>query len=147
MDQRRVASRLLAGTGLLLSAGFAAPRGLPPRPIAEPAKVGFSYLSASQLKELWRLTENYAMAEVFLKQCGTPPHIESRMRVAARDCVEAGALNRVAAFFRKKVTELTGRQAFVCDTEQAKALVKSTRAKIDAAVAEVRSMCSACLFC
>jgi len=147
MDHLGVALRLLAGTGMLLLAGFAAPHGLQPGSIAEPAKVGFSYLSASQLKELWRLTENYAMAEVFLKQCGSPPHIESRMRVAARDCVEASALNRVAAFFRKKVTELTGRQAFVCDTEQAKALVKSTRAKIDAAVAEVRSMCRACLFC
>jgi hypothetical protein len=147
MDHPRIALRLLAGTGLLLLAGFAAPHRLPPGSIAEPAKVGFSYLSASQLKELWRLTENYAMAEVFLRQCGSPPHIESRMRVAARDCVEASALNRVAAFFRKKVTELTGRQTFACDTEQAKALVKSTRAKIDAAVAEVRSMCQACLFC
>jgi hypothetical protein len=147
MDHLRVAMRLLACTGLLLLAGFAAPHRLPSASIAEPAKVGFSYLSAAQLKELWRLTENYAMAEVFLKQCGSPPHIESRMRVAARDCVEASALNRVAAFFRRKVTELTGRQGFVCDTEQAKALVKSTRAKLDAAVAEVRSMCRACLFC
>lgn len=147
MDHLRVALRLLACTGLLLLGGFAAPHRLPPGSIAQPAKVGFSYLSASQFKELWRLTENYAMAEVFLRQCGSPPHIESRMRVAARDCVEAGALNRVAAFFRRKVTELTGRQAYVCDTEQAKALVKSTRAKVDAAVAEVRSMCRACLFC
>ena len=147
MDHLRFAPRLLAGAGLLLLAGFAAPHRLAPGSIAEPAKVGFSYLSASQLKELWRLTENYAMAEVFLKQCGSPPHIESRMRVAARDCVEASALNRVAAFFRKKVTELTGRQAYVCDSEQAKALVKSTRAKVEAAVAEVRSMCRACLFC
>ena len=74
------------------------------------------------------------------------PEVEAVIR-AARDCVEAGALNRVATHFRRKVAELTGRQAFVCDTEQAKALVKTTRAKVDAAVAEVRSMCRACLFC
>jgi hypothetical protein len=147
MDHTRAAASLLAGTGLFLLAGFAAPQRQPTAPVAEPAKVGFSYLSAEQLKELWRLTENYAMAEVFLRQCGSPPHIESRMRVAARDCVEASALNRVAAYFRRKVAELTGRQAFVCDTEQAKALVKTTRAKVDTAVAEVRSMCRACLFC
>src|SRR5215470_12903456 len=147
MDHLGVALRLLAGAGMLLLAGFAAPHQLPTAPITEPAKVGFSYLSTTQLKELWRLTENYAMAEVFLRQCGSPPHIESRMRVAARDCVEASALNRVAAYFRRKVAELTGRQAFVCDTEQAKALVKTTRAKVDAAVAEVHSMCRACLFC
>src|SRR5262249_57564430 len=107
MDDPRVALRLLAGTGLLLLAGFAAPHRLPPGSIAEPAKVGFSYLSASQLKELWRLAENYAMAEVFLKQCGSPPHIESRMRVAARDCVEAGALNRGAPLFPPKRHQLT----------------------------------------
>jgi hypothetical protein len=147
MDHRRLAVRLLTGMGLVLFAGFAAPPKQPTAPFADPAKVGFSYLSDAQLKELWRLTENYAMAEVFLRQCGSPPHIESRMRLAARDCVEAGALNRVAAHFRRKVAELTGRQAFVCDTEQAKALVKTTRAKVDAAVAEVRSMCRACLFC
>jgi len=142
MDHTRLAVRLLTGAGLLVFAGFATPPAQPTVPITEPAKVGFSYLS-----ELWRLAENYAMAEVFLRQCGSPPHIESRMRVAARDCVEAGALNRVAAYFRRKVTELTGRQAFVCDTEQAKALVRTTRAKVDAAVEEVRSMCRACLFC
>jgi len=147
MDHTRLVVRLLISTGLLVFAGFGAPSGQPTASITEPAKVGFSYLSTAQLKELWRLTENYAMAEVFLRQCGSPPHIESRMRVAARDCVEASALNRVAAYFRRKVTELTGRQAFVCDTEQAKALVKTTRAKVDAAVAEVYSMCRACLFC
>jgi len=147
MDHTRFAVRLLTGAGLLVFAGFATPPAQLTAPITEPAKVGFSYLSAAQLKELWRLAENYAMAEVFLRQCGSPPHIESRMRVAARDCVEAGALNRVAAYFRRKVTELTGRQAFVCDTEQAKALVRTTRAKVDAAVEEVRSMCRACLFC
>ena len=147
MGHVRLAVRLLTAVGLLVFAGLGAPQRQPQASLAQPAKVGFSYLSATQLKELWRLTENYAMAEVFLRQCGSPPHIESRMRVAARDCVEASALNRVAAYFRRKVAELTGRQAFVCDTEQAKALVKTTRAKVDAAVAEVHSMCRACLFC
>ena len=75
--------------GLLLLAGFGPLQKQPAPPLPEPAKLGFSYLSAEQLKELWRLAENYAMAEVFLRQCGAPPYIESRMRLAARDCIEA----------------------------------------------------------
>ncbi len=147
MSQGRRIAQSLAGTGLLLLTGFAPPGLRAPPPPAEPAKVGFSYLTAAQLKELWRLTENYALAEVFLRTCGSPPNIERRMRMAARDCVEPFALNRVAAFFRKKVTELAGKHTFVCESEQAKALVKSTREKIDRAVQEVRSMCRACFFC
>src|SRR5262249_60214281 len=85
MDHLRVAVRLLAGTGLLLLAGFAAPHRLPPGSIAEPAKVGFSYLSASQLKELWRVTQNYAMAEVLCPACGPPPPTRKPTPRARRD--------------------------------------------------------------
>jgi hypothetical protein len=87
------------------------------------------------------------MAEAFLRQCGSPSYIERRMMLAARDCIEARALGRVAAYFRKKVAEFSSKHAFICDTDQSKALVKSTRAQIDRDVAEVRSMCRACLFC
>jgi len=69
------------------------------------------------------------------------------MILAARDCIEARALNRVAAYFRKKVAELSNGHIFLCATDQAKALIKSTRARIDRDVEEVRSMCRACLFC
>jgi hypothetical protein len=139
---------LLAGIlGLLVLTGFGpVPKEASP-PILQPAKLGFSYLSSAQFKELWRMAENYAMAEVFLKQCGAPPFIERRMRLASRDCIEARALDRVAAFFRRKVAELAGKHAIVCDAEHTKSLIKATRAKIDAAVEEVRSMCRACLFC
>jgi len=112
-----------------------------------PAKLGFSYLSKAQVEQLWRLADNYAMAEAFLKQCGAPSWVERRMMLAARDCVEQRALNRVAAYFRAKLARYSGEQKFVCDTEPAKALVKTIRVKIDAAVEEVRSMCRACLFC
>jgi len=148
MRHARYLGGLFAGiVGLLLLAGFGPPQRHSPEPLPQPAKVGFSYLSAAQLKELWRMAENYAMAEVFLRQCGAPPHIESRMRLAARDCIEARALNRVAAYFRRKVAELTGRQAFVCDSDRSKALVKTVRAKVESAIGQVRSMCRACLFC
>jgi len=139
---------LFAGLGLFLVMGFTPPGDMYAVPSAVvPAKVGFSYLSSAQLQELWRLTGEYALAEVFLKQCGSPSYIERRMHLAARDCVEAETLNRVARFFRKKMAELGTKYIFICDTDQSKELIKSTRAKIDAAVAEVRSMCRACLFC
>jgi hypothetical protein len=115
--------------------------------IAVRVKLGFSYLSKAQMEELWRLVDNYAAAEAFLRQCGSPSHVDRRMMLAARDCIEQGALNRVAAYFRGKVLQLMRRESFVCDSEQAKALVKDILAKIDKAVDEVRSMCRACILC
>lgn len=139
---------LIAGLCLCLVAGFTPPRDMRSAlfPVV-PAKVGFSYLSAAQLKELWRLTGEYALAEVFLKQCGSPSFVERRMHLAARDCVEAQALNRVARYFRQKMAELSTKYVFACDSAQSKELIKATHAKINAAVEEVRSMCRACLFC
>jgi len=147
MKPRMMVVILLCGLGMLLLPGFGAPRISERSPLAQPVKLGFSYLSQAQMKDLWRRADNYAMAEAFLRQCGSPSHVERRMMLAARDCIEARALNRVAAYFRKKVAELTNKHTFVCDTDQSKALVKSTRAQIDRDVAEVRSMCRACLIC
>ena len=136
------------GWGLLLLPGFGAPRIGERFASAQPAKLGFSYLSQAQMKDLWRRADNYAMAEAFLRQCGSPSYVERRMMLAAKDCIEARALSRVAAYFRRKLAELSSRgAAAVCDTDESKALVKSTRAQIDRDVAEVRSMCRACLIC
>jgi hypothetical protein len=143
----RLMAALFSGLGLLLLTGFGAPRMSERFPSTQPVKLGFSYLSQAQVQDLWRRAENYALAEVFLRQCGSPSHVERRMMLAARDCIEARALNRVAAYFRKKVAELSSRHRFECATDHSKALVKSTRAKIDRDVAEVRSMCRACLIC
>jgi hypothetical protein len=136
-----------SGVSVLILTGFGSPRIDARQPLWHPVKLGFSYLSEAQVKDLWRRAENYALAEVFLKQCSSPSHIERRMMLAARDCVEAHALNRVAAYFRKKIAELSSRYTFVCDTDQSKSLVKATRAQIDRDIEEVRSMCRACLFC
>jgi hypothetical protein len=147
MSCTRSAGRLLAGAGLLLVAGFGPLGTHPVPPMSEPAKLGFSYLSQAQVQDLWRRADNYALAEAFLKQCGAPSFVERRMILAARDCVEARALNRVAAYFRRKVAQLSAMHVFLCDTDQSKALIKSTRSKIDRDVEEVRSMCRSCLFC
>ena len=138
---------LTCGLGLLLLTGFGPPKADAPRFPAEPAKLGFSYLTAAQVKDLWRRADTYAMAEAFLKHCGSPSFVERRMRLAARDCIEARALDRVAGYFRKKLAEFSGKHAFVCDSDHSKALVKDTRRRIDNDVAEVRSMCRACLLC
>src|SRR5262245_58116491 len=147
MKPRMMVVVLHCGLGLLLLPGFGAPRISERSHLAQPVKLGFSYLSQAQMKDLWRRADNYAMAEAFLRQCGSSSHIERRMMLAARDCIEARALNRVAAYFRRKVAELTTKHTFVCDSDQSKAVVKSTRAQIDRDVAEVRSMCRACLIC
>jgi hypothetical protein len=144
---RRVVVVLSCGAALVLLAGFGAPTIGMHSPSTQRVKLGFSYLSQAQIQDLWRRADNYALAEAFLRQCGSPSHVERRMMLAARDCIEARALNRVAAYFRKKVAELSNAHVFLCATDQSKALIKSTRAKIDRDVEEVRSMCRACLFC
>jgi len=144
---RRMTAAVSCGLALVLCAGFGVPTvGTRSSPVAQPVKLGFSYLSQAQVQDLWRRADNYALAEAFLKQCNSPSHVERRMILAARDCIEARALARVAAYFRKKVAELGTAHIFLCDTDQSKALIKSTRAKIDRDVEEVRSMCRACLF-
>ena len=144
---RRAIVALSCGSALILLTGFGAPKIGERVSSTQHVKLGFSYLSQAQVQDLWRRADNYALAEAFLRQCGSPSHVERRMILAARDCIEARALNRVAAYFRKKVAELSSRHTFVCDTDRSKALVKSTRAQIDCDVAEVRSMCRACLIC
>jgi hypothetical protein len=143
---RRVIVALSCGLALVLLTGFGAPTVGKRFSSTQQIKLGFSYMSQAQVQDLWRRADNYALAEAFLKQCGSPSFIERRMILAARDCIEARALNRVAAYFRKKVAEQSA-HIFVCATDQSKALIKSTRAKIDRDVEEVRSMCRACLFC
>jgi hypothetical protein len=143
---RRVIVVLSCGFALVLFTGFGVPTKVERFSAAQPVKLGFSYLSQAQVQDLWRRADNYALAEAFLRQCGSPSFVERRMILAARDCIEARALSRVAAYFRKKVAEQSG-QIFVCTTDQSKALIKSMRAKIDRDVEEVRSMCRACLFC
>ena len=138
---------LVSGLGLLVLAGFGPPKIDAPRSSAQPAKLGFAYLTQAQMKDLWRRADVYAMAEAFLKHCGSPSYVERRMRLAARDCIEARALDRVAAYFRRKLAQFSGKHAFVCDTDHSKALVTDTRRRIDNDVAEVRSMCRSCLFC
>ena len=147
MGYARRVGGVLASIGLLVLTGFGPlePQSAPP--IAEPAKLGFSYLSQAQVQDLWRRADDYALAEAFLKQCGSPSHVERRMILAARDCIEARALGRVAAYFRRRMAELSTKHIFLCGTDQAKALMRTTRAKIDRDVEEVRSMCRACLFC
>ena len=144
---RRAIVVLSCGLALVLLTGFGAPTIGTRFSPTERIKLGFSYLSQAQVQDLWRRADNYALAEAFLKQCGSPSHVERRMILAARDCIEARALNRVAAYFRKKVAELSNGHIFLCATDQSKALIKSTRARIDRDVEEVRSMCRACLFC
>jgi hypothetical protein len=148
MNHARIIAGAFAALGMMFLAGFGPLHGGYPRePIAERAKLDFSYLSAVQVQDLWKRADNYALAEAFLRQCGSPSHVERRMYLAVRDCIEARALNRVASYFRKKMAETTTKQTFVCGTDQAKSIMRDIRARIDHDVEEVRSMCRSCLFC
>jgi hypothetical protein len=135
----------------LLLAGFAPPPSAvridAGRSYVTPAKLGFDYLTPVQYKELWQRADGYAMAEAFLRKCAKSSFVEARMRAAASACVTPEALNRVAVYFRGKVAQFSRQNAYICDTEQSRSLVRQLRTRIDQDVAEVRSMCSACFFC
>src|ERR1700759_5061737 len=109
MDYKRRIAGVLTGLGLLLLAGFGPLGGHLSQNSWVPAKLGFSYLTPVQYKDLWRRADDYAMAEAFLKQCGRPSFVERRMWLAAKDCIEAQALGRVAAYFRRKLAELSSK--------------------------------------
>ena len=129
-------------------AGFAGPVGHPALgPAVVPVKLPFSQMSPEQVADLWRRADRYAEAEAFLKKCGQPSHIERRMLQAAGPCIEEAALRRVASYFRTRMLQFGQSKQFVCDSPQAKQVLKSVRAKIDSDVAEVRAMCAACFIC
>lgn len=146
MRSGHVQRLLVSLVALLGLSALTPPPVSPPAPAVHAVKLGFSYLSDAQMKDLWRRADAYAEAEAFLKQCGSPSYIERRMMLAARDCIEARALQRVAGYFRRKLAEFSKR-TFICDSDQAKKLLKKARDQIDRDVAEVRSMCRACLIC
>jgi hypothetical protein len=137
---------LFAPLGALLTGFSPVPRPAP-APAVTPVKLGFDYMTPEQVVDLWRRADHYALAEAFLKHCGHPPNIERRMHQAARDCIEPRALHKVAVYFRSKVMEMGRKHNFVCDTPEAKKVIKNARAKIDRDVEEVRAMCRACFIC
>ena len=119
----------------------------PTVPHLRQTKLAFSYMTPEQVADLWRRADRYAEAEAFLKKCGQPSNIERRLWQAAGPCVEDAALRKVATYFRAKVLQFGQQRQFVCHTPEAKKVLGSVRAKIDADVEEVRGMCAACIIC
>lgn len=148
--RRTVPATIVAALTVLATVALAAfaPPPAPRVPSAVvAAKLGFDYLSKEQEKDLWKRADNYAMAEAFLRKCGKPSFVETRMRTAASPCITGEALSRVASYFRGRVAHFTRQHNFICDTDVSRSLVVNLRSRIDRDVAEVRSMCSACFFC
>ena len=119
----------------------------PTGPHLQQAKLAFSYMTPEQVADLWRRADRYAEAEAFLKKCGQPSNIERRMWQAVGPCIEEAALRKVAIYFRSKVLHFGQQRQFVCHTPEAKKVLGSVRAKIEADVEEVRGMCAACIIC
>ena len=128
MRHARWAARATAAGALLFLAGLGPPGAHPPPPMLQQAKLGFSYLSAEQYKDLWRRADDYALAESFSSSAGQPPDIERRMRwlcgIASRPRARQGS-----RLFRRKVAEHSTRADLCCETEQSKALIKTIAAK------------------
>jgi hypothetical protein len=145
---RSIAKCLVLAVTVTAVTGFARP---PAATRAAPAtidvKLGLETLTEKQRADLWRRADQYAMAEAFFKQCGKPAGIESRMTWAAQACIKPEALATVTVYFRRKVKEFSTRFRFDCESQKARAMMKTAREKIDKDVAEVRAMCDSCLIC
>ena len=142
-----------AATAAVALMGFA-PMRREPGSVSSPTvphltqtKLAFNYMTPEQVADLWRRADRYAEAEAFLKKCGQPSNIERRMWQAVGPCIEDVALRKVATYFRAKVLHFGQQRQFVCHTPEAKKVLNSVRAKIDADVEEVRGMCAACIIC
>ena len=142
------ASVVVAVVGIMLG-GFSPPRVASPQaaPPVQQIKLNFSYLSKAQEQDLWKRADQYALAEAFLRQCATASNIERRMMQAASPCIETRALLKVAGYFRAKLAHFSKTYKFECGTPKAGEQARSTRAKIDSDVNEVRAMCLSCMIC
>lgn len=58
-------------------------------------------LSASQRADLLRRVDSYAVVEVFLRSCGRPPALESRLRRIVTGCIRQDSVDTLASHFRR----------------------------------------------
>ncbi len=69
---------------------------------AEPRKLSLSDLTEAQEKQLWERTDRYAGYAALLKRCSINVDFERRIRAEAQPCIEAGTLDQVATYFRRR---------------------------------------------
>ena len=112
------------------------------------AKVGLSYISAKERKELFKLVDQYARAEAVMMVCSKSTRLESRVFRAARPCVTKKALGRIRWYYRKRLSShKTAVVKEACTLPSVKKAVPRIRSAVSKLVAQIHKTCSMCFFC
>jgi hypothetical protein len=101
---------------------------------------GLALLSPGQHADVMRRVESYAVLETFLKACGRPPALESRMRRLVRGCIEPATVNSLARHFRRALAA-RAHQRWDCVSSSGRQMITRSEEAIRMTVADVTRLC------
>jgi hypothetical protein len=101
---------------------------------------GLALLSPGQQADVMKRVESYAVLETFLRACGRPPALESRLRRLVRGCIEPGTVNTLAQQFRRALAA-RAHHRWDCVSASGRQMITRSEDAIRATVADVTRLC------
>ena len=101
---------------------------------------GLALLSPAQHADVMKRVESYAVLETFLKACGRPPALESRLRRLVRGCIEPATVNTLAQHFRRALAA-RAHHRWDCVSSSGRQMITRSEEAIRMTVADVTRLC------
>lgn len=101
---------------------------------------GLALLSPGQHADVMKRVESYAVLETFLKACGRPPALESRLRRLVRGCIEPATVNTLAQHFRRALA-VRAHYRWDCVSSGGRQMITRSENAIRTTAADVTSLC------
>jgi len=101
---------------------------------------GLALLSPAQHSDVMKRVESYAVLETFLKACGRPPALESRLRRLVRGCIEPATVNTLAQHFRRALAA-RAHHRWDCVSSSGRQMITRSEEAIRMTVADVTRLC------
>ena len=90
--------------------------------------------------QLMQRIDSYALVETFLKACGRPPALESRLRRLVRGCVAPSAVNTLAQHYRRALAA-RAHHRWDCVSASGRQMIARSEDAIRLTVADVTRLC------
>ncbi|QCK84775.1 hypothetical protein E8L99_02750 [Phreatobacter aquaticus] len=90
--------------------------------------------------QLMQRVDSYALVETFLKACGRPPALESRLRRLVRGCIEPATVNMLAQHYRRALAA-RAHHRWDCVSASGRQMIARSEDAIRLTVADVTRLC------
>jgi hypothetical protein len=92
--------------------------------------------------QLMQRVDSYALVETFLKACGRPPALESRLRRLVRGCIAPSTVNTLAQAYRRALAA-RAHHRWDCVSASGRQMIARSEHAIRLTVADVTRLCRA----